>query len=88
MNTHKIPASIGKLFTTPEGRVSIMKQYGNSAFPYVGENIDGERVMVSISTDSMVISTWQHNGWVRVDYYDASGYLDGETYNGKWNGEE
>ena len=83
-DTHTIPNSDGELFKSAEGRRLLMERYGGSRFPYSGVNEDGEQVLVSISADSIVINTFQSNGWVRVNYYDAKGYADGETFDGHW----
>ena len=83
-DTHTIPNSDGELFKSAEGRRLLMKRYGGSRFPYSGVNEDGEQVLVSISADSIVINTFQSNGWVRVNYYDAEGSPDGETFDGHW----
>jgi len=83
-DTHTIPNSDGELFKSAKGRRLLMERYGGSRFPYSGVNEDGEQVLVSISTDSIVINTFQSNGWVRVNYYDAEGLPDGETFDGHW----
>jgi hypothetical protein len=80
-----IPDSEGHKFTTVEGRKELMQKYGKGSWPYDGVNEDGEQVMVSISTDSIVVKTYQRNGWTRVNYYDEEGYPDGETFEGRWN---
>ena len=83
-DTHTIPNSDGELFKSAKGRRLLMERYGGSRFPYSGVNEDGEQVLVSISTDSIVINTFQSNGWVRVNCYDAEGQQDGETFDGHW----
>lgn len=80
-----IPDSEGHKFTTVEGRKELMKKYGEGSWPYSGVNEDGEEVLVSISTDGIVVRTNQTNGWVRVNYYDADGEPEGETFEGRWN---
>lgn len=79
-----IPDSEGHKFTTVEGRKELMKKYGEGSWPYSGVNEDGEEVLVSISTDGIVVRTNQTNGWVRVNYYDADGEPEGETFDGRW----
>lgn len=79
-----IPNSEGHKFTTVEGRKELMQKYGKGSWPYSGVNEDGEEVLVSISTDSIVVRTNQTNGWVRVNYYDAEGEPEGETFDGRW----
>jgi hypothetical protein len=80
-----IPDSEGYKFTTVEGRKELMHKYGEGSQPYDGVNEDGEQVIVSISTDSVVVKTYQGNGWTRVNYYDEEGYPDGETFEGRWD---
>lgn len=80
----RIPADDGQLFTTDKGRQVLMERYGDSNAAYSGENEDGEHVLVSISHESIVVNTYQSNGWVRVNYYDADGHPDGETFDGRW----
>ena len=79
-----IPDSDGQLFKSESGRKILMERYGDFEFPFSGVNEDGERVLISIANDSIVINTFQTNGWVRVNYYDADGLADGETFNGRW----
>ena len=84
-NARTIPNSEGELFKTVSGRKLLMERYGGSRFPYSGVNEDGEQVLVSINPDSIIINTFQTNGWVRVNYYDAEGYAEGESFDGRWN---
>lgn len=79
MNTQQATDSMNELFHTREGRVQLMKQYGNSTCPYEGVNIFGQRVMLSISPDSMIKSEWDKDGRVYIVRYDASGngYCEG-----------
>ena len=79
-----IPNELSQSFGKVETRVELMRLYGDSKFPFSGVNEDGERVLVSINPDSIIVNTYQSNGWVRVNYYDESGYNDGETFDGRW----
>lgn len=63
---------------------TLMREFGESQTAYSGVNADGEDVLLSIFTDHITVSTNQHNGWVRVNYYDADGYAEGETFKGRW----
>ena len=67
-----------------EVRRTLMREFGESQTAYSGVNADGEDVLLSIFTDHITVSTNQHNGWVRVNYYDADGYAEGETFKGRW----
>lgn len=84
MAAKMIPNKLSMNFNTPAGRRELMKLYGESTFPYVGTNADGEEVKVSITKTSIVVQTYQSNGWVRVNYYDEEGLAAGETFDGKW----
>jgi len=49
-------------------------------------NEDGEDVVIALEQGvGMEVKTFQNNGWVRVNYYDANGAHDGETFAGRWN---
>ena len=63
---------------------NLMEEYGNSEFPYHGENTEGEEIEIHICKDSIVYKTYQQNSWIRVNYYDEDGMPDGETFEGKW----
>jgi len=39
----------------------------------IGENSDGEKVIVSIDEESAEIKTLQDNGWIRVNVYYPDG---------------
>ena len=71
-------------FERSEVRKTLMKEFGESETAYSGVNADGEDVLLSIFSDHITVSTNQCNGWVRVNYYDADGYAEGETYKGRW----
>ena len=75
---------LAKHFDHSEVRRTIMREFGESQTAYSGVNGDGEDVLLSIFSDHITVSTNQHNGWVRVNYYDADGYAEGETYKGRW----
>ena len=42
------------------------------------ESVDGS------AHDNIVVSTFQDNGWVRVNYYDEKGFPCGETFDGRY----
>lgn len=44
--------------------------------PLVGENGDGEMVMTEATSEFVKITTYQHNGWVRVNYFYTDGTVD------------
>ncbi|QOV08450.1 hypothetical protein Kirov_251 [Bacillus phage Kirov] len=48
-------------------------------------NEDGEDVVIALEQGiGMEMKTFQNNGWVRVNYYDAGGAHNGETFAGRW----
>lgn len=71
-------------FDRCEVRRTLMREFGESQTAYSGVNADGEDVLLTIFTDHITVSTNQHNGCVRVNYYDADGYAEGETFKGRW----
>ena len=79
-----IPNEISAKFVEPEGRRELMKRYGDTHSMFSGINEDGESVCASIAQDNIVVSTFQDNGWVRVNYYDGEGFPCGETFDGKY----
>lgn len=79
-----IPNELAQNFDDIEVRRKMMELYGDSKTMYSGVNEDGEDVLVSIAKDSIVVVTNQKNGWVRKNFYDAEGYAEGETFDGRW----
>lgn len=71
-------------FADPDCKVRLMRKYGNCA-PFVGHNVEGEKVILPIAPDSIILETYQKNGWIRKNYYDSCGFLNGEMYDGKWD---
>lgn len=58
----------------------------NESSIYGGKNEENEDVMVFLEKGlEMTIKTFQNNGWLRVNYYTADGYSDGETFEGRWD---
>ena len=75
---------LAKDFDRIDIRRTMMQEFGDSFAAFSGVNSDGEDVLLSIFSDHITVSTNQRNGWVRVNYYDADGYAEGETYKGRW----
>lgn len=84
MNKRMRLNELAKGFDRCEVRQTLMREFGESETAYSGVNADGEDVLLSIFSDHITVSTNQHNGWVRVNYYDADGYAEGETFKGRW----
>ena len=70
--------------TDPALLRSLMKEYGDSKYPFDGENACGEKTEIHIAKDSIIYKTMQKNGWVRVNYFDENGIEAGETFDGRW----
>lgn len=79
-----IPNELSLSFGDVKTRRKLMELYGDSQTAYSGVNEDGEDVMVSIASNSIVVSTFQKNGWLRKNFYDEYGFNDGETFDGRW----
>ena len=80
----RIPNSLSCRFNTVEGRQQIIRKYGSSKSMYFGKNENDEDVYLSVAPSGIVLKTEQHNGWVRVNYYDQDGFPAGESFDGRW----
>ena len=82
---NSIPNELSSRFSDIEVRRQIIQEYGDSPNMFFGENADGEKVIMSISRErGIVLTTYQKNGWLRVNYYDADGFPADETFDGRW----
>lgn len=70
--------------TDPALLRSLMNEYGDSKYPFDGENENGEKTEIHIGKEEIIYKTMQKNGWVRVNYFDENGYEAGETFDGRW----
>lgn len=52
--------------------------HGNKSFPIVGQNADGESVIIEKGKDFYKISTCQSNGWIRIVTYHKDGIVEEE----------
>ena len=77
MAVHTIPNHVSQRFTIADGRKELMRNF-------VGTNSDEERVLLIICPTSLELTTFQNNGWVRINWYDADGLATGEVFDGKW----
>ena len=73
-----------KSFEETSTKIILMNEFGNIDQALSGVNENGEDILLSINPDSIVVSTNQSNGWIRLDYYDKYGEYDEEIYEGKW----
>lgn len=80
----RIPNSLSCRFNTLEGRQQIIRKYGTCKSMYFGKNEHGESVYLSVAKTGIILKTEQHNGWVRVNYYDEKGFPTGESFDGRW----
>ena len=81
----KISDELSTRFADVKGRQELIGKYGNSNTMFTGENSDGETVTVSIDKErGIILKTYQNNGWLRVNYYNKEGYVEGECFDGRW----
>lgn len=80
----KIPNEDVACFNDPDTKIRLMRKYGHCG-PFVGHNAEGEKVVLSIAPDSIILETYQKNGWIRKNYFDSCGFPDGEMFDGKWD---
>lgn len=71
-------------FDNVVSRHQMVQEFGSYPDALWGENENGEKVMLSICKDGITARVFQKNQWVRVNEYDANGYMTGETYEGHW----
>lgn len=71
-------------FGDPNSIVDAMKKFGDSRSPYSGSNDEGETILVHIGPTDLILETFQSNGWVRKDFFNEYGELEGQTYDGRW----
>lgn len=71
-------------FAVPSAVKAAMRKYGNRKDMLFGENSNGEKQEISIKTDNILLTTYQHNGFIRKNEYDKSGKCVGEFFDEKW----
>lgn len=71
-------------FDNVVSRRQMMQEFGDYPDALFGVNEKDEKVMLSIRTDGITERVFQKNQWVRVNEYDANGYMTGETFEGRW----
>lgn len=76
--------NLANKFEELENRRIIMREFGDFESALTGTNEKGEETLLHIAPDSLIVETYQSNGWIRKNYYDAEGYANGEAYEGKW----
>lgn len=71
-------------FDNVASRRQMVQEFGDYPDALFGVNENDEKVMLSIRTDGITERVFQKNQWVRVNEYDANGYMTGETFEGRW----
>ena len=67
-----------------EIRRKLMKEVGGGEKVMMEENENGEDVVLDVSSDEIIQLTFQKNGWVRRNYYNAEGRAVEENFRGVW----
>lgn len=63
----------------------LMEKFGDETDTFfVGNNNYGEITHTSITKESIVMETYQTNGWIRENWLHYDGTRE-ELFNGKWN---
>ena len=60
-----------------------LTKYGDSKTMYPGVNENGEKIHISIAHESIVVMTFQSNGWMRKNVYHRDGTRE-ELFEGRW----
>ena len=71
-------------FSDPKSVKTNINKYKNLDYMIFGKNTDDEDMDISLSEDGVVTKTYQNNGWLRVNYYDENGFMECETFEGRW----
>ena len=71
-------------FDNVASRRQMVQEFGDYPDALFGVNEKDEKVMLSIRKDGITERVFQKNQWVRVNEYDANGYMTGETFEGRW----
>ena len=71
-------------FSNPAILKAAMEKYGDRKDMLFGENTNGEKQDISIAYDSIILTTYQNNGYIRKNEYNADGLSVCETYEGRW----
>ena len=84
-NTKEILNELGRNFESVESRRKLIELFGDRNDTFLGKNANGEDIAVSFdSEDGIILKTNQENGHVCISYYNKRGYLEGETFDGRW----
>lgn len=80
----QIKEHLGKNFADILTRREIIKEYQDANTTFSGHNENEENVELHVSPDGIILKTYQENGYVRVNYYNAEGFEEGESFEGRW----
>lgn len=80
----QIKEHLGKNFADILARREIIKEYQNANTTFSGNNENGEKVELHVSENGIILKTYQENGYVRVNYYNAEEFEEGESFEGRW----
>lgn len=72
-------------FSEPKVVRGLIREYKDIPYMVTGKNTNGEELDISFSEDGMVVRAYQKNGFIRENYYNSNGELEGQTFQGKWN---
>lgn len=71
-------------FDNVASRRQMVQEFGDYPDALFGVNEKDEKVMLSIRKDGITERVFQKNQWVRINEFDANGYMTGETFEGRW----
>lgn len=71
-------------FSDIHDRRKLIEKYGDENMCFHGNNAEGEDVELHIAKSGIIVKTYQSNGFVRVNTYEADGNIGGETFEGRW----
>lgn len=72
-------AALAADFGNPASRRQMMQEFGDYPNALSGANENGEQTLISICPNSLIVKTFQENGWVRVNEYGADGQMRSTT---------
>lgn len=72
-------------FSNPKQVSEAISNYKYCPEVFIGTNQNGESVEICFYSDATAqLTTYQDNGWVRVNYYSEDGCCECETFERKW----
>lgn len=73
---NELAASFGDI----ETRRKLIAEFGDLDSAFMGENQDGEDIMISVAKTGIIEKVFQDNGKVYVNEYDQNGFLVSQKY--------